>query len=357
MDRKCEILINENSSEKIVERKKIFCPFCEQEHEVELVEFIAQDTIKNSLIKYKAKSYKCGITNELFENGELLNKNLEEMREQYRIENNLLTKQQIKNIREKYGLTQEELAIILAFGEKTIARYETTGIQERAYDILLREFSDNYDFALEMLKQSQGKINQNNYATIYNRIVGFISLENFNKNIEKCLADEYITYDKETTLNGKTLLDIGKIKNMLIYFARNVKNLFEVKLMKLFWYADAMSYVETGKTMTGLVYTHQKFGALPIGYEYFTRFGTVVQDDRQVKNYMATEFKPKTGYEFDDSLFSSKEIEILNKISKRFRDCTGKELSDIMHNEDAYQLTNDKEIIDFSLIKDLKAIN
>ena len=347
---------NEELKEKIIERKKVFCPFCEKEHEVQLIEFITQDNIKNSLIKYNAKAYKCELANELFEDGDILNINLEEMREQYRIANNLLTKKQIKNIREKYGLTQEELALILGLGEKTITRYETTSIQERAYDNLLREFSEDYDFALEMLRQSKDKINKDKFNYISERIKGFIVYENKNKNLEKALKDEYILYDKGTKENGYAILDINKIKNMLIYFAKNVKNLFEVKLMKLFWYADALAYLETGKAITGLVYNHQKFGALPIGYETFIRFETVQQEAKQIKDYISIEFKPKKGYEFDDSLFSNNEIAILEKIVNRFKDCTGTQISNIMHKESAYKLSKDREVIDFTLIKELKAI-
>ena len=34
--------------------------------------------------------------------------------------------------------------------------------------------------------------------------------------------------------------------------------------MKLLWYIDNLYYNQYGKAMTGLVYTHQKMGALPI---------------------------------------------------------------------------------------------
>lgn len=356
MDSNKELLNNENLKQKKIKKIKVFCPFCEKEHEVQIVEFIAQDKIKDSLIQYISKAYECKITNELFEDGELLDKNLDEMREQYRIKNNLLTKKQIKDIRNKYNLTQEDLALILGLGVKTITRYETTAIQERAYDNLLREFEEDYDFALNMLKQSKDKINADRYNSIYERIKGFIVYENKNKNLEKSLKDEYILYDKESTENGYRLLDTNKIKNMLIYFSKNVKNLFEVKLMKLFWYADALCYLKTGKAITGLVYNHQKFGALPIGYETFIQFETVQQETKQISDNIAIEFKPKKGYEFDETLFSGSEIDILETIATKFKDCTGTQLSNIMHDENAYKLSKDREIIDFSLIKKLKAI-
>ena len=37
--------------------------------------------------------------------------------------------------------------------------------------------------------------------------------------------------------------------------------------MKLLWYIDCIYYKENNKSLTGLVYVHQKMGALPIAYD------------------------------------------------------------------------------------------
>ena len=41
----------------------------------------------------------------------------------------------------------------------------------------------------------------------------------------------------------------------------------KVVLMKLLWYIDALSYKNRGYSITGLVYTHMPYGALPIGHK------------------------------------------------------------------------------------------
>jgi putative zinc finger/helix-turn-helix YgiT family protein len=56
----------------------------------------------------------------------------------YKREMNLLTSQEIIDIRNQYGISQGTLAKILGLGEKTITRYENGAIQERAYDNMLR---------------------------------------------------------------------------------------------------------------------------------------------------------------------------------------------------------------------------
>jgi len=78
---------------------------------------------------------------------------------------NLLTGEQIKAIRKKLGLTQEELAEIIGGGKKALARYESGKVcQSRGMDNLLR-ILDACPYTLRVLKKdyhmavrSEGKV-------------------------------------------------------------------------------------------------------------------------------------------------------------------------------------------------------
>ena len=70
---------------------------------------------------------------------------------------------------------------------------------------------------------------------------------------------------------------------------------------------------------------------------------------------MATKFVPKAIDTIDDSLFSLEELSILQEVCEKFKDISGSELSNIMHQEEIYNITEEKEILDFSLIKFIKA--
>lgn len=57
----------------------------------------------------------------------------------FRLEARLLTPEEIRNGREKLGLTQKQFASLLGVGEATISRWETGAqIQQRAMDRFLR---------------------------------------------------------------------------------------------------------------------------------------------------------------------------------------------------------------------------
>lgn len=332
-----------------------YCPICEEEHEVKVLKIVSKEIIKNEEIEYEQIVYECEECNEYFEDGELLNRNLDELRDAYRRKKELLTAKEIIEIRNKFNLTQEDLAIILGLGEKTIARYETSTIQDKPYDILLRKFNEDYNFAYEMLEKSKGKIKEQKFSKIKDKIIEFISKDSNALYNEIQLKNRYINENEENSKNGFSLLNINKIKSMLAYFAKFTKNLFTVKLMKLFWYSDSLSYLRTGHSMTGLIYTRMPMGALPIGYKEICELDSVHREPDFIKDGLVWSFISKDSDNIDDSLFSIEEMSILAEVCKKFENVSGTEISKIMHEEDIYINTDDREILDYSLIKNIKA--
>ncbi len=340
----------------MIKRELCFCPFCEEEHEIALIKITEPATIKGEVINCEIQTYLCEKTNELFEDGALNNANLLLYRDTYRENHGLLTRNAIVVIREKFRLTQEEFAIILGLGEKTIARYETGTIQDRPYDTLMRKFDEDYNFAYDMLIKAKDKIDSTKYQSIVENLRSLILAETPTRYNDIQLRNLYLMYDKETSENGYRILNVPKIKSMLAYFASFTNQLFNVKLMKLFWYSDVLSYLKTGKSMTGLIYLHMQHGALPIGWREIGNLDSVNKENVVVIDYLATEYTPKDTDEIDESLFTEEELSILHNVCSKFKTITGTELSKIMHNEAAYLQTTDRQIIDFSIIKEIKAI-
>lgn len=332
-----------------------FCPICEEEHEVILKKVIQATKVKDLNVECEITVYECENCKNEFEDGEMLDANLLAIRDAYRKQVGLLTRDEIVAIREKYKLTQEDLANVLGLGEKTIARYETTTIQDKPYDVLLRTFNEDYNFAYEMLLKARAKLSDTKFNAISDTIKGFIALNSENRYVEMQLKNNYILHDKEESANGFRLLNINKIKSMLAYFARFTNNLYTVKLMKLLWYADALAFLKTGRAMTGLVYTHMPKGALPIGHDKICKLDSVDREEEEIYNNMATKFIPKAIDTIDESLFTLEELSILQEVCERFKDISGSELSNIIHQEDIYNITEEKEILDFSLIKSINA--
>ena len=345
------------NNEFILRRITDVCPNCEEESEILVLKRACQDVIKGETIESEEEFCRCAKCNDEYQTAEQINKNLIMACDTYRKKHNLLTSSQIKAIRNKFGVSQTEFAFMLGLGEKTIARYETKQIQEESNDRLMKLFEDDYNFVLYCLKKAKDKFETQRYEALIKSVKGFIELNN-DRLTELSLSNIYLAYDEESDYNGFKLLDIPKIKSMIAYFVQHTVNVFKVKLMKLLWYCDAKSYLSFGHSMTGLVYTHAPFGALPIGYRNLMELNSVDIEECLDHNTgdVNTRLIPKKIDTFDMSLFTNEEIGILQLISKTFKNVSGRELSDIMHREDAYTKTDLGEYISFSIINNLKAV-
>ena len=112
--------------EKLIEKIKVNCPICNKEHFVEKRKRTNKIKIKDKVIEYEEIYLKCPQTNEEeneYVNAEIMDENLQNARDAYRFQNNLLTSKEIKQIRNKYKITQLEMAKLLGVGDVTVTRY------------------------------------------------------------------------------------------------------------------------------------------------------------------------------------------------------------------------------------------
>ena len=72
----------------------------------------------------------------------------------YKKRMNLLTTNEIKEIRERYGLSQKDFALALGMGEITINRLENGSIQSEAVDSIIR-LSESPRNMLELIERNR----------------------------------------------------------------------------------------------------------------------------------------------------------------------------------------------------------
>ena len=153
--------------------------------------------------------------------------------------------------------------------------------------------------------------------------------------------------------NGNKKLDINKLENMINFFASKMKGLYKVKLMKLLWYADSLHYKLHQRSMTGLVYYHYDMGALPKGHHKILELKDVkVKEEFDSPEVIKYHILPREN--FDESVFSKEELEVLNSVVNRFRYTKTADMIAYMHDEVAYQRTAPKELIPFELAKEIR---
>lgn len=150
------------------------------------------------------------------------------------------------------------------------------------------------------------------------------------------------------------MLNIDKIEAIISYIAEKVNHLFKVKLMKMLWYTDVLSFIENGCSMTGMVYRHENMGALPVGHYSLMNLENLNIQEEMSHNY-DTMLHVYPTVNMDYSVLTDGEKAILDKIIIKFKDYKTKDIVAYMHDEKAYLETKPGEIIPFSLAKEIRA--
>lgn len=340
----------------LIEKVERYCPLCDKVHFVEKRKRIGEMLIKNEVTSYEEVYFFCpesvDYEEDEFVSADLMNQNLQSARNAYRKKHGLLTSYEIAEIRGLYGMSQADLAVLLGWGEVTITRYETKSIQDETYDQLIRMVKDDPYYALERLKKQREKFSKEKYEILRSAIqhrIETIGIEQLNR---KTIENRYVQFDGPCEFNGYQVLDLNKLGATMAFFAQYCKNLYKVKLMKMLWYADALAYKQRGRAITGLVYQHQKYGALPIANSEIIYLPQLTVEEIEREEMVSYHIQAKSGVSLD--ALTPEEIDIIYKVANKFKNSTTNDIVEYMHAEDAYQETLMQQIIPFSLCTKLK---
>lgn len=337
---------------KVLNEFKCLCPSCMEEHNVSIVEIEETNIFKGEQVNYFAHYHYCKNSDDFYETEDQISNNDTSMKDAYRKKMGLLTSNEIISIRQKFGVSQSDLALLLGWGEKTITRYEGHQVQDVAHDSILRKIESDPEWYLELLDVYQEKHSLSSYHKYHDTALSLFEKQQ-DEYLQKSIQGAYAKYNKLDECNGYTELNLRKVVDVIRYFSNSVKvkALYKVKLMKMLWYSDALSFKTRDKAITGLVYKALPMGAVPIAYE-------LVIDLCGIK-YEEVDFDEGTGYHFiNDGVeeylsLDNDEIAVLNQIIARFGDSSKKEIIESMHQEEAYKETAAYDIIQYKYAKKL----
>lgn len=328
---------------EIREKDTKLCFLCMENHEEVLVERKSKTIFKEEELDYNEKVLYCKNTEEFYIPEELIKENDISMKDAYRNKVGLLTSKEIINIRESYGCSQKNIAIILGLGEKTVTRYENHQVQDKAYDNLLRSLSENPLAFKKVLEDKREELTGNSYNKIHKKTDIMISKYD-SLYLESSIISEY-EGDYDPFFTGNTKLDLKKIIDIINYFGTNIKDLFSVKLMKLLWYSDFYHYRKSGHGISGLCYFKEKMGALPKGYSKIVLLSDIKKESIIIGDNLVDKFIGVKNNKF--SYLSDEEIETLRFITRKFKDYSTQMIVDEMHQELAYLETMNKKPINY----------
>ena len=338
---------------KIMKSEKRLCTCCMEEHEVKTVLVKDYATFKNRKIAYDAVYMYCDLADELYMDEQQIKENDIHLKDAYRRAEGLLTSTEIKDIRAKYGISQSDLCILLGWGQKTITRYESHQVQDKAHDAILKKISQDPEWFLSLLNETKEDFSTESYQKYLEAATNLYEKDQ-DSYLRKAIEASYARFHGNQILHGNAELSLDKVVDVIRYFASSSKitNLYKVKLMKLMWYADALSYKSRGHSITGLVYQALPMGAVPVGHNSIINLKDVPCEEVDMGETIAYHFS-LGGVNVFSSL-TDEDKKILDIVIEKLGKMTKNEIISFMHKERAYVETASRDVISFKYAESLQ---
>ena len=338
---------------KIMKSENRLCTCCMEEHEVKTVLVREQATFKNIKVDYDASYLYCDLTEELYMDEQQIQENDMRLKDAYRKAEGLLTSAEISGIRAKYGISQSDLCILLGWGRKTITRYESHQVQDRAHDTILKKIAYDPEWFLSLLNDAREHLSVESFQR-YLDAATILYDEDQDSYLRKAIEASYARFHGNQMFHGNTELCLDKVVAVIRYFAASVKvtSLYKVKLMKLMWYADSLSYKIRGFAITGLVYQALPMGAVPVGHNSIIDLKDIPCEEVDIGETNAYHFSLKEADMF--SVLSNEDKSILDIVIEKLGSMSKNEIINFMHKERAYIETAPRDVIQFKYAESLQ---
>ena len=330
----------------------MLCPCCMEEHDVQRITTEESNVFKGVPIVYNAEYYYCDRADEAYADEEQISSNDIAMKNSYREKVGLLTSNQIMAIRAQYGISQSDLCLLLGWGRKTITRYESHQVQDVAHDTILRKLNSDPEWFLQLLQAGKESISTAAFEKYHEEGTALFEKKH-DLYLKSAIMSKYARFRRNPEATGGKALSLDVVVDMIHYFANSKKvlNLYRVKLMKMLWYADVLSYKRRKHAISGLAYLALPRGAVPVAYESIVDLSTINCEEIEIGDGVGYRYLPTEDKDYP--YLTSEDKEILDAVICRFGSATTNEIVDTMHREDAYKETALKDIILFKYAKKL----
>ena len=329
-----------------------YCEECGREVETKVITKRESYDVCGESVEVDAQILVCAECGEEFYCEELDNATLIRAYNEYRRRHKLLLPEEIKKIREQYGLSQRSFAKLLNWGDKTICRYENGSIQDKAHNSLLL-FLREPENMRTYLTENEIVLDERQKAKLLDTVD---KLEQDKEYRAGRRFFEIFFSRIPSEENGFKGFDYEKLCAMVLFFAHKSTGLLKTKLMKLLNYSDMVFYKENGISISGLKYKHLPYGPVPDNFDIILgkmaadhlAHIEVIYDGAYEKHQVVPECDVPEG------VLSDSEVEMLNRIYEKFKSFGSVEISDYSHKEKGYNATKTGQIISYAYAMDIE---
>lgn len=278
--------------------------------------------------------YKCIDTDQIFYTAELNQINLAQVHNLYRSRHQIAFPEEIRKIRDQYGLSASKMSELLGFGINSYRQYEQGEMPSQANAKLIR-LAARPDRFLEFLEEKATLFSAPQLVKIRDRIIDIQQKEQlsplmnylWNYHLE---ANEFTGFVKPT---------FDKVAAYVLFFVQQCRPL-KTRLNKLLFYADFLHFKKTGFSISGCSYRAIPYG--PVPSHFHELFGLLqnqgylrIEEELFPSGHIGERFDPSLAFKKEG--FSSTELESMEKVVHQFQDLRTKDLIEVSHTEEAWK--------------------
>ncbi|UCZ53724.1 DUF4065 domain-containing protein [Bacillus shivajii] len=328
----------------MVSTKVKFCDNCQRDVEAAIVQRKASYNFKGETFEIIERVLQCPCGEDLYD--ELLDSETMKTLTSLYEERVNLSLQDIKAIRQQYGLSMDLFSRILGWSKATIARYESGKyIPDSSHMHVLKVLKEKPEAIDDYFKSNKHKFTEKEQARIIEKLKN-TEQNSVEKGLIEVLNINYKLHEK-TIDSGYSSFDFYKFINMILFFTQN--SVQKTKLMKLLFYADFFNYKRNMISISGMPYVRLPYGPVPKDHDLL--LSTIEKNEFIDIDYdfinEYTFINIKAQQEFDPSVFNEEETNILHSINEFFKDYGSVAISNYSHEEDGWKNTADRNIISY----------
>ena len=318
---------------------------------VTLCHEISELFFRKEKFQYVHLFYVCDETKERFTTTQLDEVNMGQVYNQYRVKYGIPFPDEIRKIRNRYGLSAAKMSQILGFGDNQYRLYENGDMPSEANGKILMSIMD-LRFFESFVNNARNQMGDEEYEKIIGKLMSLQPDKNGNYN-----KDYLFCNYRRGIYNGYVIQSIDKLKNILLFYIEKFNGVFFTMMNKLLFYTDFYHYKLYGKGMSGLAYKAMKYGPVPVRWDrIYSFFNDIDQEIVRFEQGMeGTRLVSPKAPDMTD--FSLDEKRVLEIVFHRFKLNSSSEISETSHAEEAWlKYVETNSLIDYSMAFDLKAL-
>ncbi|MBI3137737.1 MAG: DUF4065 domain-containing protein [Sphingobacteriales bacterium] len=277
---------------------------------------------------------------EEFTTQELDELNQAQVHNQYRSKYGIPFIDEIKMVRDQYGLSAAKMSEILGLGPNVYRNYENGEMPSITTGRLIQLAKDPMEIK-KLIELSSNELESHELDRINKKVTNKLSGWD---QVESIMEERFFGTKIPGNYNGYRVPVIEKIGMMTKYFASRLEP-FKTKMNKLLFYADFFHYSKTGYSISGITYVAITHGPVPKNYgsiyDRLCESGYVDIREEEFQGYGGERLLCHDG-EPDMEIFSVSERFAIETVTKKLGHLKTADIVDVSHDEFAWQQNIDK---------------